>query len=635
MRVIGTAGHVDHGKSTLIAALTGTHPDRLKEERAREMTIDLGFAFLKLPGGEAVGIIDVPGHRDFIENMLAGIGGIDAALFVVAADEGVMPQTREHLAILNILQIQGGVIVLTKIDMIDDPEWLDLVELDVRQAVQGTVLEQAPIVRVSSKTRAGLPDLLKRLEEILAHRPARADLGRPRLPVDRIFTIPGFGTVVTGTLTDGHFQSGEEIIILPGKVHGRIRGLQSHNQKVEKAVSGSRTAINIAGVDVEQIQRGSVITLPGQYQAARWSDVYFRLLPDASGSLKHFSEVKLFLGTAEVLARVRLLGNEELQPGQEGWLQLELREPIVALRGDHYILRRPSPGETLGGGIVVDPRPKERHKRFSKEILASLQSLRDGSPEDILLQASAALGPAPLREIVKRARLDGEQARQVLAPLIEGGGLILLEEGKAAPDSDTLAVARPQWESLSSQIMEFIDQYHRNFPLRRGIPREELKSRLKLAARINNAIVHKLSQNHQLVEAGAFLYRSDFQVTFNPEQRQKVRRLLERFAQSAFGPPMINEAREELGEEEYNALVDSGQLKPVSPEVVFRTEDYEKMAGEVRKQIEQNGSITLAQFRDRFNTTRKYAQAFLEHLDQIGVTFREGDVRKLKETHKK
>jgi selenocysteine-specific elongation factor len=635
MRVIGTAGHVDHGKSTLIAALTGTHPDRLKEERAREMTIDLGFAFMKLPGGEAVGIIDVPGHRDFIENMLAGVGGIDAALFVVAADEGVMPQTREHLAILDILQVQGGIIVLTKVDMIDDPEWLELVELDVRQVVQGTILEKAPIVRVSSKTREGLPDLLKRMEEILANRPPRPDLGRPRLPVDRIFTIPGFGTVVTGTLTDGHFQSGEEIVILPAKVHGRIRGLQSHNQKVEKAVSGSRTAINIAGVDVDQIQRGSVITLPGQYQAARWLDVYFRLLPDASGSLKHFSEVKLFLGTAEILARVRLLGDEELQPGQEGWLQLELREPVVALRGDHYILRRPSPGETLGGGIVVDPRPKERHKRFSKDILAGLQSLREGSPEDILLQASAALGPAPLREVVQRARLDAEQARQVIAPLIEGGGLILLEEGKAAPDSDVLALARPQWENISTHVIEAIESYHRSFPLRRGIPREELKSRLKLTARVSNAIMHKLSQQNQLVEAGAFLYRSGFQVTFTPDQRQKVRRSLDLFAQSPFSPPTINETRQELGEEVYTALVDSGQLKPVSPEVVFRSEDYEKMAGEVRKHIEQNGSITLAQFRDRFNTTRKYAQAFLEHLDQTGVTFRDGDVRKLKEAHKK
>jgi selenocysteine-specific elongation factor len=418
-------------------------------------------------------------------------------------------------------------------------------------------------------------------------------------------------------------------------VHGRIRGLQSHNQKVEKAVSGSRTAINIAGVDVDQIQRGSVITLPGQYQAARWLDVYFRLLPDASGSLKHFSEVKLFLGTAEILARVRLLGDEELQPGQEGWLQLELREPVVALRGDHYILRRPSPGETLGGGIVVDPRPKERHKRFSKDILAGLQSLREGSPEDILLQASAALGPAPLREVVQRARLDAEQARQVIAPLIEGGGLILLEEGKAAPDSDVLALARPQWENISTHVIEAIESYHRSFPLRRGIPREELKSRLKLTARVSNAIMHKLSQQNQLVEAGAFLYRSGFQVTFTPDQRQKVRRSLDLFAQSPFSPPTINETRQELGEEVYTALVDSGQLRPVSPEVVFRSEDYEKMAGEVRKYIEQNGSITLAQFRDRFNTTRKYAQAFLEHLDQTGVTFRDGDVRKLKEAHKK
>jgi selenocysteine-specific elongation factor len=251
-----------------------------------------------------------------------------------------------------------------------------------------------------------------------------------------------------------------------------------------------------------------------------------------------------------------------------------------------------------------------------------------------LLQASAALGPVPLREIVHRARLDPEQALQALEPLIELGSLVILEEGKAAPDSDVLAVARPQWESLSSHAVEVIELYHRSFPLRRGIPREELKSRLKLTARVNNAILHKLSQEQQLVEAGAFLYRSGFQVTYTSEQQQKMRHCLDRFAQNPFSPPAINEVRVELGEDLYNALVESGQLKPVSPEVVFRTEDYEKMTREVRKQIEQNGSITLAQFRDRFNTTRKYAQAMLEHLDQIGVTIREGDVRKLRETHK-
>ena len=294
MRVIGTAGHVDHGKSTLVAALTGIHPDRLKEEQEREMTIDLGFAWLTLPGGEEIGIVDVPGHRDFIENMLAGVGGIDAVLLVIAADEGIMPQTREHLAILDLLQIQAGLVVLTKIDLIDDPDWLDLVEVDIRNVLRGTVLQDVPILRVSSTTRAGLPDLLRALDLLLQNVPVRPDLNRPRLPIDRVFAIPGFGTVVTGTLSDGKLATGDEVEILPSGLHGRIRGLQTHKKKEEMAVPGSRTAVNISGLNMEQIQRGEVVTHPGQYRITQRLDLTFRLLPDVSTSLRHNIEVKLF-----------------------------------------------------------------------------------------------------------------------------------------------------------------------------------------------------------------------------------------------------------------------------------------------------------------------------------------------------
>lgn len=285
MRVVGTAGHVDHGKSTLVAALTGTNPDRLKEEQARQMTIELGFAWLTLPGGEEVGIVDVPGHRDFIENMLAGVGGIDATLFVIAADEGVMPQTREHLAIIDLLQVQSGLIVLTKTDLIDDPDWLDLVEGDVKQLVAGTVLESAPVLRVSARTGAGIKELKAALEECLRQHPPRPDLGRPRLPIDRVFSIAGFGTVVTGTLSDGHFRQGDEVEILPGGRLGRIRGLQSHKHKEEIASPGSRTAVNVSGIEVEHVTRGQVLTHPGVYQSTQRLDAYFRLVRDASSSL--------------------------------------------------------------------------------------------------------------------------------------------------------------------------------------------------------------------------------------------------------------------------------------------------------------------------------------------------------------
>ncbi|MEA2008276.1 MAG: selenocysteine-specific translation elongation factor, partial [Chloroflexota bacterium] len=357
MHVIGTAGHVDHGKSTLIEALTNTHPDRLLEERERGMSIVIGFAWLELPTGEEIGIVDVPGHRDFIENMLSGIGGIDAALFVVAADEGVMPQTKEHLAILDLLEIPGGVVALTKTDLIDDPDWLDLVELDLRETLENTVLKDAPIVRVSGKTGEGLEELQHALGNTLSARPPRPNLGRPRLSVDRAFTISGFGTVVTGTLLDGELRVGDKVVILPHEQEGRVRGLQTHKRKEDVAIPGSRTAVNISGVDVDQIQRGDVVAHPGDYAPTRRLDVRFRLLPDVDKPLTHNIKAKLFLGADEVMARIRLLGVDALSPGEEGWLQLEVPEPVVALRGDHYILRRPSPSETLGGGVVLDPQP--------------------------------------------------------------------------------------------------------------------------------------------------------------------------------------------------------------------------------------------------------------------------------------
>jgi selenocysteine-specific elongation factor len=346
----------------------------LKEEQEREMTIDLGFAWWQLPSGEEVGVVDVPGHRDFIENMLAGVGGIDAALFVVAADEGVMPQTREHLAILDILQVNAGVVALTKTDLIDDPEWLDLVEEELRQVFAGTVLENAPIVRVSAKTNHNLAELHQAIADVLEHHPRRLDLGRPRLPIDRVFTMSGFGTVVTGTLVDGSFSVGDEVSILPTELRGRVRGLQTHKRKEEQASAGSRTAMNISGVDMADVERGQVVVRPNSIEPTRRVDVHFKLLDDVALPLEHNTEVKLFIGATEMVARLRLIGAKQLKPGEEGWLQLEPRDPIVAVRGDRYIIRRPSPGETLGGGVVLDAHPKGRYKRFSDAVVARLEA---------------------------------------------------------------------------------------------------------------------------------------------------------------------------------------------------------------------------------------------------------------------
>jgi selenocysteine-specific elongation factor len=630
MRVIGTAGHVDHGKSTLVQSLTGTHPDRLKEEREREMTIDLGFAFLSLPDGEEVGIVDVPGHRDFIENMLAGVGGVDAVLFVVAADEGIMPQTREHLDILNLLQIQGGVVALTKIDLIEDPEWLDLVEDDIRMALEGTFLEDSPIVRLSAKRGEGVSEILEELSNCLHDRPQRLDLDRPRLPIDRVFTIAGFGTVATGTLTDGHFEIGREVEILPGGVRGRIRGLQSHMHQEQVAVPGSRTAVNISGVRLEQIQRGEWVVYPGQYRPSRRLDLQFHQLPNISQPIKHNMEVKIFIGAAEVLSRLRLLGTEVLQPGNVGWIQVELREPIVAIRGDRYILRRPSPGETLGGGMVVDPHPKGRHKRFQKGLLDRLKALAGGTPRDVYLQAVIQLGVTTISESANQSTLAPDQAENTLKELMKSGEIISLEYEKLQLVQNSLITTRLYWQKLREQVEREVSTHHRQNPLRLGIPKEELKSRLHLSSRVFDAVISKLVAEREYQTGDALIWKPDHQIQFSADQAREVKRLVERFASNPFAPPSVKEAKAEVGEDVYTALVDLGRLVPVSPDVVFRKEDHNLLVEETIRMIKENGGIKVAEFRDRFNTSRKYALAFLEHLDLIGLTIREGDERRLK-----
>jgi len=631
MHVIGTAGHVDHGKSTLVQALTGTHPDRLKEEREREMTIDLGFAWLTLPSGEEVGIVDVPGHRDFIENMLAGVGGIDAALFVIAADEGIMPQTREHLAILDILQVQGGVVALTKVDLVSDPDWLELVEDDVRSALQGTVLEAAPILRVSSRTRKGIPELLEALNLCLADRPPRLDLGRPRLPVDRVFTMPGFGTVITGTLSDGSLRTGDEVEIMPSGLHTRVRGLQTHKRKEEIAVPGSRTAVNISGINVDQVKRGDVIGYPGTYKPSQRIDVRFHLLHDVNQSLKHNTHSKLFIGAAEVQCRVRLLGSDELMPGEEGWLQLELGAPVVAMRGDRYILRRPSPGETLGGGIVVDPQPRRRHKRFSPEQLAQLETLVLGTPSEILTQALLSLGAAPLQEVIARSNLEAGAARQACQELVETGQLIVLENGeKEQLSPQALVTAKAYWDQLSHKLLQEVGEYHKSYPLRRGISREELKSRLKLPPRVYNAMLRKIALEGDLLEEGSLVKQTGHGIRFSTQQQRAVDALLARFSTSPFAPPTVKECLVEVGEDIYNAMLELGLLVPVPPDLVFRNQDYSRMVSEVVEMLKMRGKVAAAEVRDHFNTSRRYVLAFLEYLDAQGITVREGDIRRLK-----
>jgi selenocysteine-specific elongation factor len=627
MRVIGTAGHVDHGKSTLIEALTGVHPDRLKEEQAREMTIDLGFGWLQLPDGQEIGIVDVPGHRDFIENMLAGIGGIDAVLLVVAADEGVMPQTREHLAIINLLRIPAGIIVITKIDLITDPDWLAAIEADVRVAVKDTVLQDAPIVRVSARTQRGLDSLVMTLSAVLSQQIVRPDLGRPRLPVDRVFTISGFGTIVTGTLLDGQLALGDEVEFLPSGLQGRVRGLQTHHKHIERAVPGSRTAVNVSGIAADDLRRGEVLGHPGQWEVTRRIDAHFSLLPSAARGLAHGASTKLFLGTSETIARLRVLNTDELTPGQAAWIQLEMQHPIVCVRGDAFILRRPSPAETLGGGVIADPHPRGRHRRFDTEVISALAAVADGNPVDILLEAALALNAATYRDIVRRSHITRNAAEAALHELIASGKLIPLEVGPVVVEGDLLAMPAPHWSNLQRQVLTLVDEYHHRYPLRGGLPRGELKSQLGISARLLNASIDKLVADGVLSVAGSVVGRAGHEAHFNPAQQAAVDLLLGRFDASRYSPPSIKDCREAVGDEVVSALIAQGALRPVSDEIAFRKGDYDSMVVDLRAALREKGQITLGEVRDMFHTSRRYAQALLEHLDATGVTRRSGDLR--------
>jgi selenocysteine-specific elongation factor len=628
LRVVGTAGHVDHGKSTLVKALTGINPDRLREEQEREMTIELGFAWMVLPGDIEVGIVDVPGHRDFIDNMLAGVGGIDAVVFVIAADEGVMPQTREHLAIINLLQIPKGVIALTKCDMVDDPAWLDLVEEDIQKVTQGTVLENAAIMRVSAKTGKGLEELRLELARLLQEIPERPDLHRPRLSIDRIFSLTGFGTVVTGTLLDGKLRIGDEMVILPQRIKARVRGLQTHKRKVESILPGSRAAINLTGVDVEQIKRGDILAAPDKYLVTSRMDAQVNVLVDASSALKHDQEMKFYIGAKEALTRIRVLGKDEIQPAETGWVQLEFKEPVVAVRGDRFIIRRPSPRETVGGGFILDPHPKQRHKRFQQEVLDTLAIQAQGTPEDLLHQTALKVGITDVWKLFAGAKLGEETARPALTRLVEDQRVIILSD--AEKPAERILAANEVVQSILKQVQRELQQYHQTYSLRQGMPREALKSRLKLGQREFTALITWMVHTGILKGETTWLALPEFTIVLSRAQKQSLSQLLDQFASAPFNPPGVKECLEQVGGEMMSFLQEDGVLMKVSDDVVFRTVDYRAMQDWVTNAIETEGSLTVASFRDHFQTSRKYALAMLEHLDTIGFTQRDGDVRRLR-----
>jgi selenocysteine-specific elongation factor len=622
--VIGTAGHVDHGKSTLVKALTGIDPDRLAEEKARAMTIDLGFAWLTLPGGQSVSVVDVPGHERFIKNMLAGVGGIDAALLVIAADEGPMPQTVEHLAILDLLGVNRGVIVLTKADVVEG-DWLDLVREEVRELVSTTALADAPLVAVSALNREGLPTLLETLEAVLASAPGTSSGTAPRLPIDRVFSVSGFGTVVTGTLSGGEINTGDELRLYPGDRRARVRGLQSHQEKVSRALPGRRTAVNLSGITTEEVRRGDVLAPPGIMTPSQRLDVRLRLLPDAPIALQQNDEVDFFSGAAELPARITLLDRERLDPGESAWVQLRFRAPIAVLRRDRFIVRRPSPSETLGGGEIIDPNPP-RHRRFRPETIAALETLAAGAPDEILLQALEQK-PTEIKELATGAAgLSPQQVDEALAGLIAEGDVVILGRTDRSPGATDFAVASSLLESLARQIRDVLRSYHAAQPLRPGLAREEARRRLSITqARLFDDLIATLAAAGELIDDGATLRLPQFRMTLDPARRAAADRYLAAIRTQPYSPPGPHEHG--LDPETLAALEHLGELTKIADGVYFAPEAWDALVQGTLAFIDSNGSMTLSQFRDHFGTSRKYAQAALEYLDQLKYTRRVGDDR--------
>lgn len=619
--VAGTAGHVDHGKSTLVKALTGTDPDRLNEERERAMTIDLGFAWLPLPSGTSVSIVDVPGHERFIKNMLAGVGGIDLAMLVIAADEGPMPQTTEHLAILDLLDVQHGIVVLTKRDLIDD-DWLELIREETHERLIGTSLAEAPIVAVDSLSRSGLDDLVAEIERLSAEVPGQVTGTRPRLPIDRSFTVAGFGTVVTGTLTGSVLDIGQEVEIVPSGRRSRIRGLQSHGKKADRALPGSRTAVNLTGIERDDIHRGDVLTTPGWLQPTTMLDARLRVVADAPEPLEQNEPIDIFIGAAESPAHLTLLDTERLAPGAEGWVQVRLDQPVAAVAGDHFIIRRASPSQTLGGGRIIDPHPR-RHRRFRSEVLHDLETRATGTPEERFVQALAD-GPLELRAIVERLGVDLDSARAIVAVIRDL--VIPLGDGDDSTLPPNRFLAQTAFvDAQRENVVKLLTDYHRRVPLRRGMPREDIKSRLGAKGRAADALLATLTADGSIDDLGSLLAMPEHQIALSPDQQRQVDAYRAALAAEPISPPGPDAF--DISADLLAAMAELGYVVRVADGVVYRTDDLAAIEARVREVLDANGSITLAEFRDVFGTSRKYAQAVLEYFDRQRVTRRVGDAR--------
>ena len=619
--VVGTAGHIDHGKSALVLALTQIDPDRLEEEKRRGMTIDLGFAYMQLPSGRRVGIVDVPGHQRFLKNMLAGVHGMDAVLLVIAADEGPMPQTREHLAIVDLLGIEHGLVVLSKADLVDDA-WLALVRDDVAKLLSGTSLQRVPIVAVSSVTGAGLDELRAALDAELAGTAPRPDVGRPRLPVDRSFAMSGFGTVVTGTLVGGALRQGAELAVLPAGSRVRVRGLQQHNQPVEEARPGSRTAVNLSGLDHTQVRRGDVLALPGSLPASRRLDARLVALPGIQ-PLRHHQQLLMYHETSELMIELNLLERDELRGGESGWVQLFATQPVVALDGDRFILRVPSPALTVGGGVIVDSAPR-RHRRRDAAVLAELAAREHADPGTAaVLELGKHSWGLVDSELTGRLGLSRAQIDEILAPLIERGAVRRLS---------SRWLTRDQWERAVSRVLKGLDAYHEAQPLRRGMPKEELRSRTGIPAELFAELLAVLTAEQTVVERGGEVATATHRPSLTSEQETAIGAFVAELEVQPFSPPPLSDLtrRCRLTPALLQYLVADGRVVRVNDDTAFARSAYDDAVRLLRIHLTEHRTLTVAAARDVLGSSRRYVLPLLEWLDAQKITRRVGDDRILR-----
>ena len=626
--IIGTAGHVDHGKTMLVKSLTGIDTDKLKEEKERGISIELGFASLTLPGGRHAAIVDVPGHERFIKTMLAGASGIDIVLLIIAADEGVMPQTREHLDIIRLLHVNQGIVVITKRDLVED-DWLELVQEEIKDFLSDTVLKEAPIVKVSASTGHNIPELLTEINRLAEITKEKSTAGQPRLPIDRIFSVTGFGTVVTGTLVSGQLKVGDEIEVFPEELTARVRTLQVHGKSVDLARAGQRVAVNLSGLEVEQISRGNVLALSNTLTPSHRIDVRFLLLKEVGRDLKHRARVRFYTGTIEVLGRIVYFDREELKPGEWTYAQLQLEEPAATAKGDRFVIRSYSPMFTIGGGTIIDP-AAPKHKRYRQEIIDRLETLEKGTPDELIEQYLAGIAiPVHINELSKETGLTKEQVHTALTELKNNQRIKIIDEM-----SGYITTAY-RYESWILEIQKLLNQYHREFPLREGYPKEELRSRKfkNLTPKLFQSILSELESDKLIKIQPQTIATFDFIAQPDAEQQKLLESIEKTFSQGQFQPPGWEQTvkdlkiKNDLQSEILQYLLRQGILVKIADDIYFHRDVLNKAKQMLVDYFKINKEISIGEIRDLLTTSRKYAMPLLEYFDRQRLTRRIGDLR--------